>query len=339
MPGCLRIRGKLDVKQFWPKGTADADTVNLVVDVNRRSFQFAVDGRDFRTTTVFFGAKSIGKGSKQVVSDANKITIRLQGVDAPELHYKASPLKGGSVTQAARTRFNEANKERLQHWGETAAALLGKKIATFGDDRIDCEFLSVVDKPFDVTDVYGRFVGNARVGPNFKLDINTWLVENALAYPSFYDSMSKDEIETLLKAMKKGRRKKRVFTNYSRDTTLFFPNLLYRRPKKNVVIDLRDDTGALLMPKVFRRQVTFRMKKKAGIITGSFVKFMKGEKDQFHDLDAFLKPTGGRNAPVRNFHELFEGNRFNAQAHEVVIREEGANLVDSRGRDVDDFFP
>ena len=70
-----------------------------------------------------------------------------------------------------------------------------------------------------------------------------------------------------------------------------------------------------------------------------FVKFMKTEKDQFHDLDEFLKPTGGRNAPVRDFHELFEGNAFNAQAHEVVIREEGATLVDSRGREVDDFFP
>jgi endonuclease YncB( thermonuclease family) len=340
MPGLLRIRGKLDVKQFWPKGTSDADTVNLVVDVNKKSFQFAEDGKTFKTTKVFFGAVAIGKGSKQVVSDKNKITIRLQGVDAPELHYKASPLTG-DVPKTKRKRFNEANKERLQHWGETAATQLGKKIATFGDDTINCEFISAVDKPFDVTDVYGRFVGNVRVGQNFKLDINTWLVEQALAYPSFYDSMSRDEIETLLKAMTKGKAKKRVFKDYTKDTNVFFTKLLYRRPKKTVVIELRDDTGALLMPKVYRRQVTFRMQKKAGLVSGSLVEFLLAQKkpDQFHRLDEFMKPTGGKNAPVHNFSELFKGKTFNALPHEVVIREQGATLVDSKGREVDDFFP
>jgi endonuclease YncB( thermonuclease family) len=339
MPGCLRIRGKLNVKQFWPTGTSDADTVNLIVDVNRRSFQFAEDGRNFRTTTVFFGAIAVGRGRKQVVSDKNKITIRLQGVDAPELHYKASPLTG-DVSKAKRKAFNEANEERLQHWGETAAVGLGKKVADFGNDMIDCEFFSVVEKPFDVTDVYGRFVGNVRLGRRFDFDINTWLVEQGFAYPSFYDSMSREEIDVLLKARNKGKNK-RVFKDYARDTTVFFANLLYRRPKKNVVIQLRDDTGKLLMPKVYRRQVTYRMQKKAGLITGSFAKFMASQTkpDQFHKLGEFMKPTGGKNAPVYNFRELFEGNTFDAQPHELVVREAGATLVDSRGREVDDFFP
>jgi endonuclease YncB( thermonuclease family) len=339
MPGLLRIRGKLDVGQFWPTGTSDADTVNLVVDVNRRSFQFAEDGRNFRTTTVFFGAVAVGRGRKQVVSDKNKITIRLQGVDAPELHYKAAPLTG-DVSKMKRKAFNEANKERLQHWGETAAAGLGKKVATFGEDKIDCEFVSAVEKPFDVTDVYGRFIGNVRLGRRFDFDVNTWLVEQGFAYPSFYDSMSRDEIETLLKARNKGKTK-RVFRDYARDTNVFFANLLYRRPKKSVVIKLRDDTGKLLMPKVYRRQVTFRMQKKAGLISGSLAKFLAAQKqpDQFHRLDDFMKPTGGKNAHVHNFSELFEGKTFNAQPHELVIREAGATLLDSRGREVDDFFP
>ncbi len=338
MPGLLRIRGKLDVNQFWPVGTADADTVKLIVDVNKKSFQFAADGKTFKTTKVFFGAISKGKGSKPVVSDKNKITIRLQGVDAPELHYKAAPLTG-EVPKAKRAAFNAANEERLQHWGETATHLLGKKIASFGSGDIACEFVSAVEKPFDVTDVYGRFVGNVRFGQNFKLDINTWLVEQALAYPGFYDSMTKDEIEELLKAMSKGKAKKRIFKDYSKDTDVFFPGLLYRRPKKGVTIELRDDHGPLLMPKVFRRQVTFRMQKKAGLVTGTFAKFMQAQEkpDQFHRLDEFLAPTGGRNAPVRDFSELFEGTTFDALPHELVIRERGATLVDAKGRELDKF--
>ncbi len=338
MPGLLRIRGKLNVDQFWPKGTADADTVNLVVDVNKKSFQFAEDGKTFKTTTVFFGAVSVGKGRKQVVSAKNKITIRLQGIDAPELHYKASPLTG-DVSKAKRKAFNEANKERFQHWGETAASELGKKAATFGAGAIDCEFVSAVDAPKDVTDIYGRFIGNVRLGKKFDFDINTWLVEQAFAYPSFYDSMSNDEIETLLKAMTKGKAKKRIFKDYSKDTNVFFPKLLYRRPKKGVVIKLQNDKGKLLMPKVFRRQVTFRMQKKAGLINGTFAKFLAAQTkpDQFHRLDDFLKPTGGKNAPVHDFSDLFNGKTFNALPHEIVIREQGATLVDAKGNELLEF--
>ena len=205
MAGMLRVRGKLNVKQFWPIGTSDADTVNLLVEVGENSFQFAPDGKNFRTTKVLLGAISRGKGSKPVVSKKSTITIRLQGIDAPELHYKAAPLGTKIKASAARrAAFNAANKERFQHWGDSAAAALGKKAATFGSDAVDCEFVSLVEAPNEVTDVYGRFIGNVRLGKKFDFDINGWLVEQGFAYPTFYTSMTKDEIEEYLTAMAKG---------------------------------------------------------------------------------------------------------------------------------------
>jgi endonuclease YncB( thermonuclease family) len=337
MAGLLRVRGKLEVQQFWPIGTSDADTVNLIVDVNKQSFAFAADGKNFKITKVFFGAISKGRGSKPVVSKNNKITIRLQGIDAPELHYKAAPLAAKlKPSKAKRKAFNEANKERCQHWGESAAAALGKKIATVGSGTIDCEFVSFVDAPKDVTDVYGRFIGNVRVGKKFDVDINTWLVEQGFAYPTFYNSMSKEEIEELLAAMKKGVLKKRVFKDYSKDTNVFFPKLLYRRPKKGVTIKLQDDSGDLLMPKIYRRQVTFRMQKQVGLIGGTFAEFLQSNPEECHTLDDFLK-LGNTAAPTHKLHEFMQGKTFTLKPNEIVFREQGATLVDSRGRELTKF--
>ena len=337
MPGLLRIRGKLNVQQFWPIGTADADTVNLVVDVNKQSFAFAADGKNFKTTQVFFGAVSKGKGSKPVISKANKITIRLQGVDGPELHYKAAPL-GAKLkpSKARREAFNAANKERRQHWGESAAVALGKKVATFGADAIDCEFVSFVDAPKEVTDVYGRFIGNVRLGNQFDLDINTWLVEHGFAYPTFYTSMSREEIDELLIAMKKGIKTRRVFKDYSKDTGLFLAKLLYRRPKKGETIELEDDSGKLLMPKVYRRQVTYRMQKQVGLIAGTFADFLRNNPDECNTTDDFLK-LGVHSAPTHRLDEFVKGKTFTLRPHEIVFKEKGSTLVDSKGRELNEF--
>ncbi len=337
MTGLLRIRGKLNVDQFWPIGTSDADTVNLIVEVGKDSFAFAKGGKTFKTTKVFFGAISKGKGSKPVISKKNTITIRLQGIDAPELHYKAAPLTAKLKPSAAkREKFNAANKERFQHWGETAASTLGKKVKTFGAGAVTCEFVSFVDAPNEVTDVYGRFIGNIRLGKRFDFDVNTWLVEQGLAYPTFYNSMFKDEIETLIAAMNKGVKKKRIFKDYATDTNLFFPKLLYRKPKKGMAIKLQDDTGALLMPKVFRRQVSYRMQKDAGLIKGTFADYLASNPEECHTTKDFLA-LGPTAAPTHKFQEFLKGKTFTVKPHEIVFREQGANLVDARGRELDTF--
>jgi len=337
MPGLLRIRGKLDLQQFWPIGTADADTVNLVIDINKQSFAFAADGKNFKPTQVFFGAVSKGRGSKPVISKANKITARLQGVDAPELHYRAAPLSAKlKASKARREAFNAANKERRQHWGEAATVALGKKVATLGADAIDCEFLSFVDAPKEVTDVYGRFIGNVRIGHQFDLDINTWLVEHGWAYPTFYTSMSDEEIDELLTAMKKGIKTRRVFKDYSKDTGLFFAKLLYRKPKKGEVIELEDDSGELLMPKVYRRQVTYRMQKQVGLIAGTFTQFLQSNPEECHTADDFLK-LGVHSAPTHRLHDFMHGKTFTLRPHEIVFKEQPSTLVDSRGRELNTF--
>ena len=199
MPGTLRIRGTIDLAQFWPDGEADADTTKIKVEVGANSFAFAADGKTFKATKVYFGAFARGASNKEVIDSKNRITVRLQGIDAPELHYRAAPLKkSGKVSNSKRAKFNLENKQpRRQYWAETATVALAKKLSGYGNS-VKCQVISLIDRPFEVIDTYGRFVGNICVGAKFNTDINLWLSEEGWAYPTFYSSMEPEEIETYL---------------------------------------------------------------------------------------------------------------------------------------------
>ncbi|HMK23492.1 MAG TPA: hypothetical protein VK466_14245 [Terriglobales bacterium] len=91
--GLLTVVGSLDVSQFWPASTgtasSDGDTVHLKVDPNS-SFVFAGGpGTSPKVTKAYVGAYALdqGKKKKNVITSKNEIKIRLQGIDAPELHF------------------------------------------------------------------------------------------------------------------------------------------------------------------------------------------------------------------------------------------------------------
>jgi hypothetical protein len=89
--GLLKVRGTIPIAQFWPGGTADADTTKILVSVRQDSFSFSEDGRNFRVTHVFDDARVVGKSRGPVIRN-DYIVVRLQGVDAPELHFRAPAL-------------------------------------------------------------------------------------------------------------------------------------------------------------------------------------------------------------------------------------------------------
>ncbi|HZD20930.1 MAG TPA: hypothetical protein VE325_09685, partial [Burkholderiales bacterium] len=97
--GLLRVKGTIDTGQFWPQGTSDADTAVILVGVHAtNAFQFQeTSGGKFKTTHAFEGALLHGRqGAKAPVDSQGRLRVRLQGIDAPELHYQPSPL-GKSV--------------------------------------------------------------------------------------------------------------------------------------------------------------------------------------------------------------------------------------------------
>jgi endonuclease YncB( thermonuclease family) len=334
MPGVLRVRGTIDLEQFWPDGDSDADTSKIKVTVGEDSFSFAADGKTFKPTRAFFGAFARGASSKAVIDKQNRITVRLQGIDAPELHYRAAPLKKSTgVSEAKRKAFNLENKpQRRQYWAETATVALAQKLLDY-PHPVDCRVVSLVDRPYEVIDTYGRFVGNICVGDGFKTDINLWLSEQGWAYPTFYSSMEPEEIKAYLDTLPKAKAKGRIWKDYSTDTAKFDPKLVFRphgpaQPSK--------DKGKLLMPKVFRRQLAYRVQRKVKVFSGSFADYLKKNKDDCCKTDEFLA-QGVNTAPIYQLADFMKGNRFTVKPHEVVFREKFSSLVDENGDRIEEF--
>src|SRR5260221_6777974 len=107
--GLLEVEGTIDVTQFWPAGRSDADTAKVLVTVAAGSVRFREDAtKPFRTTNFLNGA-TVGipvKGKqKPAVNAKGQLTIRLQGIDAPELHYQPSALQKNEFPTLNPTEF------------------------------------------------------------------------------------------------------------------------------------------------------------------------------------------------------------------------------------------
>jgi hypothetical protein len=91
--GLLEVDGSIDIAQFWPVGSSDADTSQIKVDVTGNAFRFRPhDDAPFQVTHALDKAKVKGSATYDAIRNG-KITVRLQGMDAPELHYRPAAAK------------------------------------------------------------------------------------------------------------------------------------------------------------------------------------------------------------------------------------------------------
>jgi endonuclease YncB( thermonuclease family) len=335
--GTLRIDGFVKVAQFWPKGSADADTTQIEVDVLKNSFFFAEDDSRFVRTTCYNNAYVIGRGGrKDVIRFASsdrifKISVRLQGVDAPELHYKAPPLKqSADVSDRKRAHYNSMNDEFCQRYAENAAYALGlflQRKAGKDQSHIKVSFFSRnIAEPSDAVDTHGRFVGNIFAG---KTDVNLWLAKEGWVVPTFYSSMTEDEINDTARAAAKGKAKKRVWArNVIYNCSKFEHKRIYKRPPCNYVDG--SDAGSVLVPKLFRRTVNYYIEKKAKIFKGTFFEYMidKGKSDSFYDLKEFFQHGVNSSTPYR-ITDFLNKTIFTKNIDQIVFGE-GPSIVKSK---------
>ena len=137
--GLLEVTGA----QFWPSGGSDADTVNI--GVASPTFRFSKTGAEsMLTPTSAFNNARI-KGQKRTVIHSGKVTIRLQGIDAPELHFAAMLHHKGLKDNGTKFR---------QFLGETATVALGTFLRTKMHGS-QCRVLTRIDRPNDAFDMYG----------------------------------------------------------------------------------------------------------------------------------------------------------------------------------------
>jgi endonuclease YncB( thermonuclease family) len=336
--GLLEVNGTIDLNQFWPRGTSDADTTKILIEVGADAFRFRSSPTDpFQVTHVFDDAIVIGTTRKPVIDKQNRVVVRLQGIDATELHYRpqaALPTKKQTKTQHA--LYLQWNLEFRQYFAETATDELCHFLDGAHQNPLPCRVVTAVDTPNDVFDTYGRLVGDILVsidGMNVDVNVNHWLVENGDAVPAFYTSMSEDEITTLIALYRQARSKKRGLWNklFTREITPFNWKLVFRG--KGVPIDGQADRGPAILPKLFRRQSTFQVNKRATMVKGSFVKYLQDRSDALHLTDEFLEQGAGA-APLHFLYEFVSDNWLKAGPEDLVFREKPSYLRKPNGQPV-----
>src|SRR6266852_2000565 len=275
--GLLQMRGSIAIDQFWPTGRSDADTTKVVLTITPNAIEFRKNSSTpFHSTHVFDNAIVKGRTRKPPIKNG-QVTIRLQGIDATELHYQPSPLSMAEKKGASAAKLNAyhlVTHSYRQFLGATATKALHDFLVATGKPSLDCRVFTQVDKPGDVFDTYGRLVGDIEVTLNGQaVNLNHWLVEKGWAFPTFYSSMTNDEINALLALTKTARSNKSGVWKYlSKTIGPFNFNLL--EPKKNDSSVLATDKGPVILPKLYRRQTNWAARSKAKIISQGFQQFL-----------------------------------------------------------------
>ena len=274
--GLLTVSGSIELPQFWPTGGSDADTASITV--NAKSFEFTADpSKKPRRTRVFEGAKV---GKKLVIRGGGKVTVRLQGIDAPELHFPPV-IKG---VKGSGTKYR-------QLLGETSTAKL-RTFATNGRPNVvPCQVVTRIDKPNDAFDKYGRLIGDVLIGSGSKqVNVVQWLAKNGWAFPSYYNSMLPSEIKALQgfcnQARKKGRGTWPHLTEVVGPPDL---TLTYHAGGPFNAQSEQADRGPVLNPKLFRRRLRYAILRQNNQAPPTFKDYLRTDKSPWTTVAAFLK--------------------------------------------------
>jgi len=328
----VEFDGAIDLAQFWPTGTSDADTSKVVVRLAGGIRVRAAAGAGARRTRVYDGAFARVNGRRVPLIDARgELVVRLQGVDAPELHARPRPMKGpGGADWSLAGRG--LVKDYRQAQAETATLRLARHLAGLaaGAASVKCRFSSYLrpgEGPASVIDMFGRFVGSLAVGRGV---LNHWLLKNGLALPALYSGMDLDnEIKPLLAAWERGR-EQGIALHYTPLFGRFDPARVLRPGGAP-----QAERAGFIHPKFFRRQVSWYAYRKAGHFKGGFGAFMRLSGEQAMLLADVL--AGQDSARVHALHapQFMNARGLVVAPEQMVFKESPSSVyVEAGGRAV-----
>lgn len=274
------------------------------------------------------------------------MALRLQGVDAPELHYKAVPaILLEKMNTKQRTRWRDWEEVEFRQHGSVHATLLVAGALRLFESSEDIDEIRVhahsrVSSPGDLFDVYGRFVSDVLVGPPENgTSVNDWMLSQGLALPAFYNSMQPEEIRSALAHFSAGSAMELGVMPSYEDRVLPFDNCLRLPPNNRGQVKASDAVGGRFFdPKLYRRQVHYWVNLHAGILNRgtSFRQYLSTIRESWIPLDRFLAGAGEEAA-------LPLSEMINARGHIVhptwkaVFVERTATLKDREGRVITAF--
>ncbi len=334
--GRLRVRGELKLDQFWPKGRSDADTANLTLSLTLDPpFVYRPENGAEQVTDVYHNAFYKDRSELKPVlgTKRDRLKVRLQGIDAPELHYRPR------VTGA---------KQWRQRLAESAVFALRSMLfdLTFGvrDKSLRADAISFVDSPDDPFDVYGRYVGNVTVyADGYAVDINHWLLEHGWAVPGLYNSMTERELHVTrsLSAAAARSRLGLYRSRYYQDRLIRFESTLVERHGiEPGNFRLYEDKGKVMNPKFFRRQAEFEAKEQGNPSGQTFLESLRGNaryKALVWETFAGLPAQARRDPRALGGHAALLGSLVSSsgklpRADDLIYIEEPAKVYDEDGQ-------
>jgi len=329
----LKFYGIIELNRFWPAskekdgkliyGQCEADTIKILMD---KKTGFVIKSHPYASeikTKVFNNVLIEGRVTKPPVDTGGCVVVKMQGIDTPPLHYAPDIKKAKILTQ---------------HYGQTAVVELQRMLLKYArSNKVECVVKSYVEKPEDAFDCYGRFVGEVVILKDERefLNLNHWLAEEGLAYPSFYTSMSNGEIRAIQLMVKSAISKKNVLWEHHYHKKLEpVENLSneFRIGNKVHYSPSKDKRLPVYMPKIFKRQYKYELKKNGK----TFKSFLLSEKEQdkCYMLDDFFKDGKKENNAIP-FGNLFNSNGdILFKPWEVVFEEAESRLVDVKTKRV-----
>jgi endonuclease YncB( thermonuclease family) len=347
MKGLLRISGTIDLSQFWPDGTSDTDTATVVV--NTDGFEFSPDAspQAFRRTRVFDAAQLRGKN---VIKAGRKLTVRIQGIDAPELHCPPGVQRPKGFPKNKTLKGNGGKFRQLQ--GETSAAGLAGDVGAKPQPKVvPCEITTRINFPNDTFDMFGRVIGDIsfRIGGK-TVSIAHLAAINGWALPAYYNSMNPEEILTLQQLFEEARKKKRGIWPRFEKVVGQLKLLKFRHGGAFNKKEQLADRGPFTVPKIYRRQLRYSVLQQNDLAPKTFKDYLAGKplkgqtkqgtKDAWTTRAAILanptmkKPTKAPNdslAGLLNANNAFPTGTGISQPGDIVFFEQPSTLKKKNG--------
>jgi len=362
--GLLTIDGVIRLDQFWAKGKSDGDTVKITIPKGVTSaFKFAasptakakivhafdtaissdVSKKALTKNDIKFATKVVTQPRGKANVGVRQVTIRMQGIDTPELHYKIYDARTIVQIPKANRKVNIEYYQRLS--GSAALKLRALIAAVSTGDAVPCQFRTRVDTAAEAIDKYGRFVGDIWVTlGGTEINLNDAMLEQGLAVPAFYESMLTHEISAKLAAAKIGAKVPDRLQKYYRAKVGKLEKRLKYGPftarAKKSPPKIGNDRGTVIHPKLFRRLCAWTIlrdgaaQRPNGPIPSNFLAYLREDrslKEVFLTRD-FLKQ--GKAAPKRDFFQYFKNNTLNLEPAAMVFQEARSNLFTSTGKPI-----
>jgi hypothetical protein len=318
--GFVDIQGKVDVFQYWPNGASDVDTVRFIPDL--MSATYVADGASAKVGAFFekggtFQPDDNKPGEEKFRgilrrSGGTSLSVRLQGIDAPETHYAPNFREGMFDGDYAKwiAKHISRQKSYRQPYGKLCTDLFATGVrsklgvatasGTNPEVPVEAKLKILADGINDAVDVFGRVVGYVTlVGNGQEVVLNDHALSQGLAFCSFYGSMSIAEIKRLSELFAAhgagSARKSQLRSNVSHQLRDFEPELWTTKsmPDKD-----RDDNGAdsfrakCFDPKLFRRCVDWVGRREALGEPTAVLDYMRSNEEEIALLSDFFAANG-----------------------------------------------